>query len=343
MAQTYTQLVQSVRDWANRDVEVLSDTIIQQCLRFAADTAYRELRIPPLEHIQQYVVIDDETNIGDLALPSYVDSAVVSGSTSGRNQINLPIPGDLTEFIYIRLVGQYETVADPAPMGETRNPGNIRLDANGDVLVTDTMGIGGYSRAGQVWNEKTDIRTYHDTFAEKYDLNYWVRQQGEMLLNGTIQAGDVFEVYYYRRLAALDACYDVSPVNYVEGLLTVASNQADTSLTQLYFPSGTTAANVMTDLAGPRTLRPTATATATNTVGIRLVGMEVPNWLREENDRIVLFGALHHAFDYLQEEDQSQKYLQKFISSMLELNEEENKRKFSGGNIQVNFNGFGRI
>ena len=70
MAQTYTQLVQSVRDWANRDVEVLSDTIIQQCLRFAADTAYRELRIPPLEHIQQYVIVDDNTNIADLALPS---------------------------------------------------------------------------------------------------------------------------------------------------------------------------------------------------------------------------------------------------------------------------------
>ena len=54
MALTYTELVAKVRTWANRDEEVVSDAIIQDCLKYAADKAYRTLRVPPLENVATY-------------------------------------------------------------------------------------------------------------------------------------------------------------------------------------------------------------------------------------------------------------------------------------------------
>ena len=72
-------------------------------------------------------------------------------------------------------------------------------------------------------------------------------------------------------------------------------------------------------------------------------GINVPNWLREENERVVLFGALQEAFTYLQEEDQAAKYLQLFFQEIEELNAEDKMRNASGGNVQVNFNGRGLI
>ena len=45
----YNILVNKVYDWANRDIDALPVTIVQDALRYAADTAYRTLRVPPLE------------------------------------------------------------------------------------------------------------------------------------------------------------------------------------------------------------------------------------------------------------------------------------------------------
>ena len=67
------------------------------------------------------------------------------------------------------------------------------------------------------------------------------------------------------------------------------------------------------------------------------------NWLRDQNERVLLMGALAELFAYVQEDDQAQKYLQVFKSEIAELNEEDAKRNASGGNLQVNFNGRGLI
>ena len=161
MAQSYDELIQSVRDWSNRDSQVLPDSVIQQCLRFAADTAYRQLMIPPFENTIQYALVDQATNVADLNLPSYVLSGIVDDSrdnilSGGYNSVSLPIPGDLTSFIHLRLVGSYELNSD----------GTVSRDSRGNLVVSDTSGIGGYSRAGAVWNEKADNRTFHDLSAE---------------------------------------------------------------------------------------------------------------------------------------------------------------------------------
>ena len=51
---TYAELTTLVRNWCNRDEEVVSDSIIQDSLRYAADKAYRKLRVPPLENVAEY-------------------------------------------------------------------------------------------------------------------------------------------------------------------------------------------------------------------------------------------------------------------------------------------------
>ena len=69
----------------------------------------------------------------------------------------------------------------------------------------------------------------------------------------------------------------------------------------------------------------------------------VPNWLKDENERVVLMGALAEVFFYLQENDEANKYAQLFAGEIQELNEEDVMRNASGGNVQMNFNGRGLI
>ena len=72
-------------------------------------------------------------------------------------------------------------------------------------------------------------------------------------------------------------------------------------------------------------------------------GNEIQHWLRDENERIVLFGALAEAFAYLQEEDMHQKYKQMFTEQIALINGEEKMRVARGGNLSVSFNGNGLI
>ena len=54
MSRSYSDLIGLVRSWSNRDAEVLSNSIIADSVRYAADKAYRRLRVPPLEHTLIY-------------------------------------------------------------------------------------------------------------------------------------------------------------------------------------------------------------------------------------------------------------------------------------------------
>ena len=72
-------------------------------------------------------------------------------------------------------------------------------------------------------------------------------------------------------------------------------------------------------------------------------GPEVRNWFVDENERILLYGALGEAFTYLGEDDMAGKYLQLWSTEIDELNQEEATRHASGGNVQMNFDGRGMI
>ena len=279
MARTYAELINLVRRWSNRDIEVLPDAIISDCIRYAADKSYRKLRIAPLEHTVRYRMEE-----------------LVAATRSSNNRFasvtELYIPDDLIEFIQIR--------------------------------GTDIE-----NRTTRMFNEKADIRTFNDLYAEKYnDFAFWSRQGNSLLLSpgfgnsgtnfgstGTLQESGV-ELYYYRRLPALHAVYDVSFANLEDGLL---------------FDMGTTDTAMVGDV------------TFETFDGSLYTGKPVPNWLRDENERVVLMGALAELFFYLQENEEAQKYQQLFMQEIDELNMEDQMRAASGGNVQINFNGRGLI
>ena len=84
-----------------------------------------------------------------------------------------------------------------------------------------------------MFNEKADIRTFYDIYAEKYsDFAFWSRHGNNILLSpGFGNTGTNFgstgvgneegvELHYYRRLPSLYARYDATIANAQLGLLT---------------------------------------------------------------------------------------------------------------------------
>ena len=287
---TYAELTALVRNWCNRDEEVVSDSIIQDSLKYAADKAYRKLRVPPLENVAEYE-------------KTLLEAASTTSTSTRLSRTELKIPFDLIEIIQIK-----------------------EVDAAG--LPT------------RVWNEKLDVRTFNDPTAEKYTANnYFTRERNVLYVspafgeNTSSNAGNAIEMLYYRRLPALDAKYAVTVLNYAAGFLTTSGGT-----TALYFVNGntTTAYATSTEATAADTL-----SAGTNTANY--IGTDTPHWLRDENERILLYGALVEIFAYVGDDEQVAKYKIMFDNEIQELNDEDAKRNSSGGNVQVNFNGRGLI
>ena len=169
-------LVGLVRGWANRDERALPDQIIMDAIRYSTDKAYRHLRIPPLEHTVRYTA-------------DQLQAATIGEGNVYQSVTALTVPSDLIEFIQIR-----------------------GTDVNG--LTT------------RVFNEKSDIRSYWDRYNVHYNEGaYWSRQGDQILISpgfGQVASGyyggftapeACIEIYYYRRLPALNATFSVTADN----------------------------------------------------------------------------------------------------------------------------------
>ena len=257
---TYTQMVEMVRSWANRDAEVLRSADIKTFINFAADNVYRNLRIAPLENVSTYTI-----NIDDNDTETYC---------------SIVIPVDATEFIQLR-----------------------KKDANS---------LTGYT----VYANKADIRSFYEESTSKYDYYNYTREQNEIIVHPNLADGDVLELYYYRRLPEMDARYVVDSdvtnwMNYVTPLDSIP--QAD------------------------RDADPDLVGTAVTINSTQYVGNLVPHWLRDQNEKLVLYGALGEAFMYLNEPEQAAVYMAQFNQEIARLNNEEHKRKYMGGAIQAHY------
>ena len=134
-------------------------------------------------------------------------------------------------------------------------------------------------------------------------------------------------------MPALDAKYAVTTLNYKAGFLTTSGGT-----TALHFVNGDTTNAYATGSEATNT-----TLTFSNTNTANYIGTETPQWLRDENERILLYGALVEIFAYVGDDEQAAKYKLMFDLEIQELNDEDAKRNSSGGNVQVNFNGRGLI
>ena len=254
---TYTQLVDQIRSWSNRDAEILPSATIKQFINFAADNVYRELRIPPLEYVQTY--------------------------TSDTEGCRLAVPSDAIEFIQLRL-----------------------KDAANSLT--------GYT----VYGPKSDIRSFYTETTTKYGDHYYTREADDLIVHPNFRDSEVIELYYYRRLPEMDARY----------LITDTDN-------------ATTIANYATLVsslsASDRANDPDILNTQFTYRGNAYVGNLVPHWLRDQNEKLILFGALAEAFTYLDEPAQAQSYQQRFMMEQAKLANEEHRRQYMGGNIQVHY------
>ena len=292
MARTYTQFVSLVRDWCNKDTTVLSDSVIQDCLRYAADKAYRKLRVLPLENTITY-------NSTSLIAATTVGNGFVPSKTE------ITIPSDLIEFIQIR-----------------------EIDVNGQPT--------------RVFNEKADLRTFNDWTSNKYNYSaFWTRKGNSVILSpgfsnsSGISVADKVEIHYYRRLPALDALYNVTPTNFTAGLLNLSS-QGVTDAVELWF-------STVGGVATPYATQAEATAAGGTVTSAYYIGQLAYNWLRDDNERVLLMGSLAEIFAYLQDDAQAQKYMAMFVAEVDELNNEDNKRGTSGGNIQMTYSAGGLL
>jgi hypothetical protein len=295
---TYQETLTNLRNWMDRDSTVVSDALLVDFLNYAADKAYRDLRIPALE-----ATLDFTIDTGDV---------IANTSAASGTEVKMIAPSSFIELIYIQKKG-----------------------------------------TGIVWNQKVDSRTFHDRYADKKSTNYYTRIGSNFYLHGDLSVGDILEVHYYRRLAAINAVYSITPANYLgqTATLTTMTRRASgytspdaylASLaprTSLYFADGTSTADI-----DARNVTDVKAASETGfTVAAEMEPAYVPNWLRDENERILIYGALCEAFSYLEEPDKITLYDAKFNKEIESLNAEERRRIGTGGNTSISFSGMGLI
>jgi len=190
-----------------------------------------------------------------------------------------------------------------------------------------------------VFDEITDKRTFFNQYAETYSANYWMWQDGNLFIKPQLPVGTQVEIHYYKRLPALNALYSVIPVNYIIGLSD--ANQPYLTLvtsggTNLYFSTEATVTKCFSNCTEAATYNPTVTTKM-------YVGKEVSNWLRDENERLLIWGALYNLGAYLFDDKMEARYEKKFLEDIFSLNKEEKFRRASGGNVAINVNTNGLI
>jgi hypothetical protein len=299
----YDAIVAKTRDWANKpQSETIPDSVIQDCLRYAADQSYRELRIPPLEWTTRYTV-ESADNSGENSL----------GLPFGNAYTSFYMPEDLTQFNYIRTIAQ-----ENAGTSYSTFPSNV----------------------SKVFNEVTDKRSFFDLYAEKYSVYNWMWQDNKIFIHPQLAVGAIVEIHYYRRLPALDATYTVSAINYIIGIsdanqpyLTIDASAAKLPL---YFSTSGGIEKCFDTSAAATAYNPTVTTKY-------YIGKEVPNWLRDNNERLLIWGALHNLGAYLFDDKMEARYEKKFNEGLASMNKEEKFRRASGGNIAIHVNTNGLI
>jgi len=174
--------------------------------------------------------------------------------------------------------------------------------------VTEIMMFRVTDSAGKslVFDQKMDMRSFTDKNTTK-EFGSFTRKGSNLEFYPDAAVGDVYELHYYRRLSDMDSVYIVNAANIAAGNTTTVTE------------------GIYDGITGDEITAPVYT------------GNEVYNWLRDDNERMVLWGALHHAFEYLGSDDQAAKYLNKQMQAIDELNREEKKRRVSGASNTVTY------
>jgi hypothetical protein len=356
MALTYTELTTLVRNWSNRDEEVVSDAIIQDALKYAADKAYRTLRIPPLENVAVYekTLLEDGT----------------TGATSThQSRTEIKVPFDLIEIIQIKELDStglptrvwnekvdVRTFNDP---GAEKYTGNNYFTREKNVLILapgfgeNTLGNPANSIELLYYRRLPALNAKYAVTNLNYNAGFLTTTGGTTALyfvNGntttsyeTLAAAETADTGKVTALVnGSPSSTTTIPLDGHSGTIVNGMQISGTGITGV--PTVSNASNQSSiTISAAQTLTDNTTLTFSNTNTANYIGTDVPNWLRDQNERVLLYGSLSEIFAFVQDEEQSGKYLAMFNNEIAQLNDEDAKRNASGGNIQVNFNGRGLI
>jgi hypothetical protein len=197
-----------------------------------------------------------------------------------------------------------------------------------------------------VFNEVADSRTFFDKYSEKYPGPIWMWKEDKLYIHPQQSVGSTIDISYYKRLPALDATYAVVPENYDLDIGLDAASQPYLALEAtggipLFFAGAGENKQVFNNYTDATIYGLTQPITAVTT--LYFSGYESPNWLKDENERLLLWGALYHLGAFLFDDKMEQRYQARFNEGVQSLNKEEQFRRASGGNVRMNFNGGGLI
>lgn len=365
---SYSDFRALVRDWSNKDSSVLSDARINDCMRYAADNSYRRLRISALEQTVTY----SQTQL----------EAATTTSSNVTSKTELTIPADLLEFIQLREIdddGNTSRVFNEKTDLRTFNDvwalktqasywsrvGNVIVYSPGfgkghnitpatkaelhyykrlpalDALydVTPANFTAGYltTTAGTtyLYNVTSAAATKYATHAEAVTAD-------ATKATGTAPTGSGLGAFAFTNLTGGAGHIVVGDELSGTGIALNSSTGAPPKVAGITYTGDNTTANITLGTNDTQSLTG-QTVTFSSTTSTKYIGTEIAHWLRDENEKILLYGALSEAFYYLQDDDQAAKYQKLFYEQIGQLNDEDNKRSSSGGNIQINYSGRGLI
>tara|TARA_R100000963_G_scaffold35016_1_gene31016 strand:- start:2431 stop:3555 length:1125 start_codon:yes stop_codon:yes gene_type:complete len=372
---TYTNFVDLVRAWSNKDEAVVDNSKIQDAMRYAADNCYRKLRVAALEQSVTYS-------------KTQLEAATTSASNAYTSKTELTIPADLVEFIQIREIDDD---------GRTCRVFNEKTDLRtfNDAWALKTQAFY-WSRVGNIillapgfgqgstLGSPTKVELHYYKRLPALDALYDVTPANFTAGYLTAANTDDSATYLYFVVGSSIAYSThaeavTADATKVTGLLSVTNGL--TTRMELKTVSGALSTDMMLSGTGTvvkagapgdypigapayitsivsqdlsantaivnvnqaQELATDAPVTFSNTSATKYTGNEAANWLRDENEKILLYGSLAEVFTYVQDDDQAAKYQKLFAMQIIELNDEDNKRSASGGNIQINYNGRGMI
>lgn len=214
----------------------------------------------------------------------------------------LAVPGDSASFIQLR-----------------------KLDENGDVDC--------------VFNARSDMRSFYADGHKNWSEAHYTREGNSFVIYPEGKIGDVYQLFYYRRLPSIYARYAVTEANYGLGLLYFGATANDAEAALLAAEADTTVDENAT------TADPLIATGITYVDGTGAMpegyyaGILAPNWLRDENLSMVLYGTLREAYIYLQDPEKAGAYDGLMRTQISELNDEDKRSRVSGGIVTTHYSG----
>jgi len=284
----------------------------------------------------------DEVNI--VAFNSVVDSASITTfeytatanqtTFTGADNNNNTLSYKLNKVL-VTVNGIFQSTSSFTANNRTSIVFSSGLNANDQVEIISfnettvfSSDVSTVERQTIVYDNRADYKTFVSDSTNKYSLYLWTRQGDNLLVNPPFKKGDAFELYYYSNGTDLGVEYDVTSANFQNGFLETSDSSNGTAL---YFTSNTTPVvgeDVPSNNQGGSFQHP-----------FYFKGKEQPHFLRDKQERLLIYGSLAFINDYLGETNESTKYEQKAAQLIQRLLNEEVFKESSGGNVRINFDG----